>query len=444
MIKTDLSGIAPFVKKDEFDSGIKTALKALEALKSGSCRGAGMLGWLNLPERQDRDLLKDIRDTAQRIKKQSAALVVIGIGGSYLGARAGLELIKGENYNVLPKSTPDIYFTGNNISGRHMKNVIRLIGDRDFSVIVISKSGTTTEPAIAFRVFRGILEEKYGKAGATERIIAITDDSSGALRKMAEKEGWQTFAIPDSVGGRYSVLTPVGLLPLACAGVDPYKINVGAYAEMIAQMSQGAEASAVRYAAARHVLYSRGYSTEILSTWESEAVMFAEWWKQLFGESEGKELGGVFPAAINCTTDLHSMGQYVQQGRRNIMETFLTFDPQTTNGFRVPAHEDDADGLGYLAGRALVEINEIAAQATKKAHIAGGVPCMDLRCSAVSDESFGSLCYFFELACAISGVMLGINPFDQPGVEDYKRNMFALLGRPGYEQLRENLLKSSE
>lgn len=444
MIKTELGGLAQFVNESELLIYYQKAVAAAQGLRSGNCRGSSMLGWLRLPEEYDRALLQRIKDTACAIRKCSDAVVVIGIGGSYLGARAGIELIKGANYNALPKGTPDIYFAGNNLSGRQMKDVIRLVGDRNFSVIVISKSGTTTESAIAFRIFRALLEEKYGKAEAAKRIIAITDDNSGALRAMAARERWQSFAIPDNIGGRYSVLTAVGLLPLACAGIDPASVVVGAFKEMSAQFGSLGDSAALHYAAARNALYDKGYTTELLSYWEPEAAMFAEWWKQLFGESEGKEQGGIFPASISCTADLHSMGQYVQQGKRNIMESFLLFERRSSNSFRVPSHGDNSDALAYLEGRTLCEINSVAAEATRCAHVAGGVPCITLRCQTMSDEMFGALCYFFEFACAVSGVMRKINPFDQPGVEEYKRNMFALLGKPGYEELGKNIRKSLE
>ena len=442
MVKIDLTGLSHFLPRDLISDYMTEAISALDKLKRGDCRGSEMTGWLRIPEEHSRDELVRIRQIAARVKKDSAAIVVIGIGGSYIGAKAGLDLIKGVNYNVLPKGTPDIYFAGNNLSGRQLKDVVRLIGDRDFSVIVISKSGTTTEPAVAFRIFRGILEDKYGKTEARHRIYAITDDHSGALRKMAEREGWESFTVPDDIGGRYSLLTPVGLLPLACAGVDPQKVMVGAYSEMQAQLSPGRDSSAVKYAAARELLYKNNYNIEVLSEWEAESVSLGEWWKQLFGESEGKEQQGIFPAVISCSGDLHSLGQFVQEGRRNIFETFLLFEPHGNQGFRVPAMGDDADGIEYLSGSTLIEINETAARATRLAHIKGGVPCISLRSPAISDEGFGSLCYFFMLSCALSCVMRGLNAFDQPGVEEYKRNMFALLGKPGYKALADNLLKN--
>ncbi len=440
MIKTDLSGIAPFVTEEELSNSKSDALAALSSVLSGQCRGSDFLGWVRFPDMYDRDELQRIKDAAAKMKQDSSAVVVIGIGGSYIGARAALELVRSPNYNVLPKSTPDLYFAGNNLSGRHIKDIIRMIGDRDFSINVISKSGTTTEPAVAFRVFRALLEEKYGKEDASKRIYATTDKSRGALKAMAAAEGWQCFTVPDDIGGRYSVLTPVGLLPMAIAGIDPTRVLVGAFTEMTAIFASSDNA-AINYAAARHALAQKGFRIEILAGYEPGFRMMAEWWKQLFGESEGKEGKGLFLASVDYTADLHSMGQYIQDGPRNLIETTVLFGAPEGNGFRVPPTESDMDGLSYLAGMELCKINSVAADATKRAHIFGGVPCIDLQVQTPSEEVFGALCYFFEAACAISGTMLGVNPFDQPGVEEYKRNMFALLGRPGYEEMRENLLK---
>ena len=356
---------------------------------------------------------------------------MIGIGGSYLGARAVIELLKSPNYNALPKDTPDVYFLGNGISSDALTDVVTMLGDRDFSVNVISKSGTTTEPAIAFRIFKEMLEKKYGKEGARERIFATTDKARGALKTMATQEGYETFVVPDNVGGRYSVLTAVGLLPIACCGIDIVKLMQGAAEERETLLKEGAESAAAEYAMQRQYLYKTGKSIEILAAYEPSFRFMSEWWKQLYGESEGKDKLGIFPASVDLTPDLHSMGQYMQDGLRNLQETVVFFDEARTS-VKVPEDADNLDGLNYLAGREMSYINEKAMEATRAAHVEGGVPVTILRLPKITEEAAGALIYFFEFACGVSGYMSGVNPFNQPGVEAYKKNMFHLLGKPGY------------
>ena len=408
------------------------AQAAYDTLVSRSGAGNDFTGWLDLPVNYDKEEFARIQKAAQKIQSDSKALVVIGIGGSYLGARAVGELLKSPNYNALPKSTPDIYFAGNGISSDAVTEIFTMIGDRDFSVNVISKSGTTTEPAIAFRLFKQALEKKYGADGARGRIYATTDRKKGALKTLADREGYETFVVPDDVGGRYSVLTAVGLLPIACCGIDIEKLMQGAQKEREQTLAAGIDSAAAQYAMSRQALYAAGMTTEILAAYEPSFRFMSEWWKQLYGESEGKDGKGIFPASGDLTPDLHSMGQYIQDGKRMLQETVVFFDKARTS-ITVPSDEENLDGLNYLAGREMSYINEKAMQATKAAHISGGVPVTEIRLPEISEQTLGALIYFFEFACGVSGYLSGVNPFNQPGVEAYKKNMFRLLGKPGYE-----------
>ena len=428
MVKIDLSGAKEFTPEV---SNEQKALDAIRMLKDGSGAGSDFIGWVDLPVSYDKDEFARIQKAAKKIQSDSKALVVIGIGGSYLGARAVIELLKSPNYNMLQKSTPDIYFAGNGISSDALTEIIAMIGERDFSVNVISKSGTTTEPAIAFRIFKELLEKKYGKEGARERIYATTDKAKGALKTLATKEGYETFVVPDDVGGRYSVLTAVGLLPIAVSGIDIEKLMQGAAQEREEALSKGLESAEAQYAMSRQALYADGKNIEILAAYEPAFRFMAEWWKQLYGESEGKDGVGIFPASVDLTPDLHSMGQYIQDGERFLQETVVFFDRARAE-VTVPSDEANLDGLNYLAGRTMSYINEKAMQATRAAHIDGGVPVTVLRLEKDNEEAVGALIYFFEFACGVSGYMSGVNPFNQPGVEAYKKNMFHLLGKPGY------------
>ncbi len=410
----------------------QTLASAHASLKTRTCPGAAFTDWLDWPRDYDKEEYARLKQAAARIQKDSQVLVVIGIGGSYLGARAVIECLTSPNYNLLKKSTPDIFFAGNNLSAAHLREVVALIGDRDFSVNVISKSGTTTEPAVAFRLFKQLLEDKYGKQGARSRIYATTDKARGALRGLSDNEGYETFVIPDGIGGRYSVLTPVGLLPIAVAGIDTDALMAGALAARERFDAPDMSNPVWQYAAARNVLYRQGKSTEVMAFYEPRLRFVGEWWKQLFGESEGKEQKGIFPASVELTADLHSMGQYIQQGLRNLMETVLILDTPDA-AVTVPDDPDNVDGLGFLSGMPLFDINRRAFEGTYLAHSDGGVPNMVIHLPSLDAYHLGGLLYFFMLSCAVSGLTLGVNPFDQPGVEDYKVNMFALLGKPGYE-----------
>ena len=429
MVRIDLNGTKGFAPAAEAEK----AQAAVEMLLHGTGAGNDFLGWVDLPVNYDKEEFARIQKAAKKIQSDSEALVVIGIGGSYLGARAVVELLKSPNYNNLKKNTPDIYFAGNGISGDALREVIEMVGDRDFSVNVISKSGTTTEPAIAFRIFKELLEQKYGKEGARERIYATTDKARGALKTLATQEGYETFVVPDNIGGRYSVLTAVGLLPIAAVGVDLEKLMQGAAAERETILREGVQSAAVQYAMSRQGLFGTGKSIEILAAYEPSFRFFAEWWKQLYGESEGKEGKGIFPASVDLTPDLHSMGQYMQQGLRMLQETVVFFD-QPRAEVVIPSDAENLDGLNYLAGKTMAYVNETAMRATKKAHIDGGVPVSEIRVERICEETAGALIYFFEFACGVSGYMSGVNPFNQPGVEAYKTNMFEMLGKPGYEK----------
>ena len=427
MVKLDLTGTQKFAPAPD----TAACKAAIDTLVNGTGAGNDFTGWVDLPEHYDRAEFARIQAAAKKIQASSKALVVIGIGGSYLGARAVIELLKSPNYNALPKDTPDIYFAGNGISGEALSELLTLIGDRDFSVNVISKSGTTTEPAIAFRIFKELLEKKYGKDGARERIFATTNKARGALKTLASQEGYETFVVPDDVGGRYSVLTAVGLLPIACAGIDIEALMRGAQDERRQILAEGVSSAAAQYAMQRQYFYKQGKKVEILAAYEPAFRFMAEWWKQLYGESEGKDGVGIFPASVDLTPDLHSMGQYIQDGERMLQETVVFFDRARAE-VTVPSDEANLDGLNYLAGRTMSYINEKAMQATRAAHIDGGVPVTVLRLEKDNEEAVGALIYFFEFACGVSGYMSGVNPFNQPGVEAYKKNMFHLLGKPGY------------
>ena len=415
----------------------EAADRARQSLLDGSCPGSDFTGWVRLPRDYDKEEFARIQAAARRIQSDSQALVVIGIGGSYLGARAVLELLKSPNYNLLPKDTPDVYFIGNGLSGDAITETIQLIGDKDWSINVISKSGTTLEPALAFRMFRSLLEKKYGREGAKSRIYATTDKARGVLKTQADAEGWETFVVPDEVGGRYSVLTAVGLLPLAAAGVDIQALMDGAAAQMEECLDQ-ADSSAVRYARARAALYQAGKKIEVLAFPEPSFRFFCEWWKQLYAESEGKDGKGLFPAGLELTADLHSIGQYLQDGERDLLETVVSFE-RSRSAVVVAEDPEDLDGLNYVAGRDMDFVALQARRGTALAHVDGGVPNLAVTLPRRDEDSVGRLIYFFEFACAISGLLIGVNPFDQPGVEDYKKNMFALLGKPGTEARRAEL-----
>ncbi len=430
-----------FISADELNAVKAEAAEAQELLKSGKGAGSDFLGWLTLPEDYDKAEFEAIKVAAKKIQGNSDVLVVIGIGGSYLGARAAIEFIKSQNYNALPKDTPEIYFAGNTISSRSLAELKAVIGDRDFSVNVISKSGTTTEPAVAFRLFKGMLEEKYGKDGAKERIFATTDKEKGTLKKFADSEGWQTFVVPDNVGGRYSVLTAVGLLPIAVAGIDIDALMLGAKDAMVKYSDSDLDKNdCLKYAAIRNILYRKGKKIEMMVSYEPSYTMMNEWFKQLFGESEGKDGKGIFPAAAVFSTDLHSMGQYIQQGERELFETVVFFKNSVCEVL-IDEDKDNVDGLNFLAGKNLSFVNEKAFEGTVLAHTDGEVPNIVIELDRMDEYDLGMLIYFLEKACAVSGYMLGVNPFDQPGVESYKKNMFALLGKPGYEEQKAELEK---
>lgn len=437
----DYKYVAPFVAQREMDALAPVVALAHEQLHGRSGLGNEFLGWLDLPINYDQTELNKVKQAAKRIQEDSEILIVIGIGGSYLGARAAIEMLSHTFYNLLgsdARKTPQVFFVGHTISGRYLRDLVELVGEKDFSINIISKSGTTTEPAIAFRVFRQLLEDKYGKDEARNRIYVTTDANKGALKSMAVSEGYTSFVIPDDVGGRFSVLTPVGLLPIAVAG-----INIDAMLEGASQAHgwYGTEDlnanAAYQYAVLRNILYRKGKTTEILVNYEPHLHYFNEWWKQLFGESEGKDQKGLFPASVNFTTDLHSLGQFMQDGSRNIFATTLWVDDGPE--YLIPEHDDGGDGLGYLAGRSLSYVNNKAFQGTILAHTDGGVPNLVLEIPELNPFYFGALVYFFEKACAISGYLLGVNPFEQPGVEAYKTNMFALLGKPGFEEQQKEL-----
>ena len=431
MLTLNLTNADSFLPQDYLTSRKPRLEQAAEMLATHSGPGGDFTGWVTLPRDHDKEEFARIQAAARKIQKQSQVLVVIGIGGSYLGARAVIELLRSPHYNLKKKDTPDVFFTGNGLSTDALLETISLIGDRDFSVNVISKSGTTTESAIAFRIFKGMLEEKYGKEGARERIYATTDKSRGALKGLADAEGYEEFVVPDAIGGRYSVLTAVGLLPIAVAGIDIQALMDGAAQAMTELAVPGLDNPAWRYAAARHALHESGKKVEMLAGYEPSFRFFAEWWKQLYGESEGKEGKGLFPASLEYTADLHSMGQYIQEGQRLMCETVVDFAPK--GEFLIPNDPENIDGLNFRAGKPLSFVAEKAMRGVMLAHVDGGVPNVLIQMPAISETSVGFLIYFFEYVCGLSGHLLEINPFNQPGVEAYKSNMFALLGKPGYE-----------
>ena len=443
-ISFDYSGVNNFVGKHEIDNLVPQIEAAHKLLHEKTGPGNDFLGWVNLPTDYDKEEFARIKAAAEKIKSNSDVLVVIGIGGSYLGARAAIEMLTGSFYNTFSKEqrkTPQIFFAGNSISSSYMRDLLDVLEGKDFSVNVISKSGTTTEPAIAFRIFKDLLEKKYGKDGAKERIFATTDKARGALKTLADAEGYETFVISDDVGGRFSVLTAVGLLPIAVAGIDIDQMMKGAKDGQEEYSNPNlSENICYQYAAVRNALYRKGKSVEMMINFEPALHYFAEWWKQLYGESEGKDGKGIFAAAADFSTDLHSMGQYIQDGQRILFETALLVD-EPARDFEITATEDNLDGLNFLAGKTIDYVNNMAALGTNLAHIDGGVPNLVIRLSKLDAYNFGKLVYFFEKACGISGYMLGVNPFDQPGVEAYKKNMFALLGKPGYEKEKEELEK---
>ena len=439
-ITLKLNGVENFIRADELKKIEPFVKTASNILSSGTGAGNDFIGWVNLPFDYDKDEFERIKNAAKKIQKDSEVLVVIGIGGSYLGGRAALDFIKGMNYNSKKHpGYPDIYFVGNNISSDYIGDIINMIGDRDFSINVISKSGTTTEPAIAFRIFKKLIEEKYGKEEAKNRIFATTDKARGALKSLADKEGYETFVITDDIGGRFSVLTPVGLLLMAASGIDIEKVMEGARDAAKKYDNDVLEDNdCLKYAAIRNILYRKGKGIEILANYEPSLTMFGEWFKQLYAESEGKDQKGIFPVSANFSTDLHSIGQFIQDGSRNIFETVLWVE-KAKNDIIIESDEENLDGLNFVANKSIQYVNSKAYEGTYLAHIDGGVPTMVLEIEKADEYNFGQIVYFFEKALAISGYMLGVNPFDQPGVEAYKKNMFALLGKPGYEDEKDNL-----
>ena len=437
MLTLDLSKLEGFIPQDYVTSRQEKLEKAAKMLAEHNGPGGDFTGWVYLPRDYDKEEFARIQAAAKKIQKQSQVLVVIGIGGSYLSARAVIELLASPNYNLKKKETPDILFAGNGLSTDALLETIALIGDRDFSVNVISKSGTTTEPAVAFRIFKALLEEKYGKEEAKERIYATTDKARGALKGLADTEGYEEFVVPDDVGGRFSVLTAVGLLPIAVAGIDIAELMGGAAQAMEELSAPGLNNPAWQYAAARHALYQGGKKVELLACYEPNFRFFAEWWKQLYGESEGKEGKGLFPASVEFTADLHSMGQYIQEGERLMFETVVQFAPK--GEFIIPNDPENVDGLNFLSGKPLAFVAEQAMRAVILAHVDGGVPNVRIEMPALSAKTAGYLIYFFEYVCGLSGYLLEVNPFNQPGVEAYKVNMYALLGKPGYEEQKKAL-----
>ncbi len=443
-IAIDYSKVLSFVTEQEIRNFKDIVLQAKSTLLDKSGIGNDYLGWVDLPENYDKEEFARIKKAAAKIGEDSEVLLVIGIGGSYLGARAAIEFLGHSFYNQLSgedRNTPQIFFCGNSISTKYIADLQDVLKDKDFSINVISKSGTTTEPAIAFRVFKQLLIEKYGREEANKRIYASTDKEKGALKKLALEEGYESFVIPDDVGGRYSVLTAVGLLPIAVAGIDIDALMAGAQrAREIAIHSEYEKNPALLYAAIRNILNRKGKSVEIVANYEPGLHYVSEWWKQLFGESEGKDYRGIFPASVDLTTDLHSMGQFIQDGSRIMFETVLSVE-ESPREILLQEEEVDTDGMNYLAGRSIDFVNKSAMNGTILAHTDGQVPNLLVKIPAMNAFSLGQLFYFFEFACGVSGYVLGINPFDQPGVESYKSNMFALLGKPGYEKEREALLK---
>ena len=435
-IRLNANYLSPFVSREELSNIQPQVNLAHELLTSKTGAGNDFLGWTTLPVDYDKDEFARIKIAAEKIKKSCDVFIAIGIGGSYLGARAVIEFLKSPKYNNISKDTPDIYFAGNSISAVEIDELLKICEGKDICINVISKSGTTTEPAVAFRVFRALLEQKYGVDGARERIFVTTDRCRGTLKHFSDEAGYETFVVPDDVGGRFSVLTAVGLLPIAVAGIHIDALMQGAADAMTDYANPDlSKNDCYKYAALRNILYRKGKSTEILVGYEPYAAMFNEWWKQLYGESEGKDQRGIFPASVIFSTDLHSLGQYIQDGMRNLFETVISVENNPVT-YPIPNDTANIDGLNFLSGMDLNLVKKTAMQATLLAHVDGGVPNILIELEDRSEHSLGYLLYFFELACAISGYLLGVNPFNQPGVEAYKKNMFALLGKPGYEDAR--------
>ncbi|MZQ86758.1 glucose-6-phosphate isomerase [Paenibacillus sp. 5J-6] len=439
-ISFNYSSALSFIQQHEVDYFSEFVKVAHNMLHEKKGPGSDYLGWVNLPLQYDKEEFARIKESAQRIRSNSDALVVIGIGGSYLGARSAIEALSHTFHNQMDGKT-QVYFAGQNISSTYISHLLELLEGKDISLNVISKSGTTTEPAIAFRILRDYMEKKYGKEEAKKRIYATTDSSKGALKKLADEEGYETFVIPDDVGGRYSVLTAVGLLPIAAAGLDIDQMMAGAAAAAQKYNNDDlATNESYQYAAVRNALYRKGKSIELLANFEPSLHFVSEWWKQLFGESEGKDQKGLYPASVDFTTDLHSMGQYVQEGRRDLIETVLSVKKPRVE-LTIEEDSINLDGLNFIAGMTMDEVNKKAAEGTRLAHVDGGVPNLIVELDALNEYTYGEMVYFFEKACGISGLLLGVNPFDQPGVEAYKTNMFALLGKPGFEAQKAELQK---
>ncbi|HEX2985576.1 MAG TPA: glucose-6-phosphate isomerase [Caproiciproducens sp.] len=438
-IQLDVQHLSDFIGEKELAAIAPQVKTAHDLLHSGTGMGSDFVGWVTLPTEYDKEEFARIKAAAEKIKSDTDVFIVIGIGGSYLGARAAIEFLKSPNYNSMKKKTPDIYFAGNSISSTALSELLEICEGKDVSINMISKSGTTTEPAIAFRVFRNFLEKKYGKEEARKRIYCTTDKARGTLKQLATREGYESFVVPDDVGGRYSVLTAVGLLPIAVSGADIDALMAGAArAQKELCNPDLAVNNCYKYAAIRNILYRKGKNIEVLVSYEPCYTMMSEWWKQLFGESEGKDQKGLFPASVVFSTDLHSMGQYIQDGRRALFETVMLFD-KVKKELYIGNDPENVDGLNFLEGKSMAYINQKAFEGTVLAHTDGGVPNVVLHAPDFSEDSLGYLIYFFEKACAISGYLLGVNPFDQPGVESYKKNMFALLGKPGYESEKASL-----
>ncbi|MEG1255818.1 glucose-6-phosphate isomerase [Clostridium sp.] len=446
-INLGLRNLGGFVSESQINNLNPMVAAAHKVLHDKSGAGNDFLGWMDLPVNFDKEEVQRVKEAAKKIQENSKVLIVIGIGGSYLGARAVIESLTGNFFNNMSdenRKIPAVYFAGNNISSTYLSQLLSVIEGKDFAINVISKSGTTTEPGIAFRVFKEIIENKYGKEEAKNRIFITTDKSRGALKKLADTEGYETFVIPDDIGGRFSVLTPVGLLPIATAGIDIDGLLKGAQNGREAYGNEDVNTNiCYKYAAIRHLLYNMGKTTEILVNYEPCLQYFGEWFKQLFGESQGKDGKGIFPASVNFSTDLHSMGQYIQDGRRNIFETVVNVEKVPVE-LSIKEDKENVDGLNFLSGKTIDFVNKMAMEGTALAHTEGGVPNMFINIKELTTEVIGELIYFFEKSCAIGGYLLGINPFDQEGVEAYKKNMFALLGKPGYEELQKNLLEKLE
>ena len=443
-VRFDSSKAAAFLPEQALTSMEAAVTAARKTLLEKTGAGNDFLGWIDLPVDYDKEEFARIQKAAEKIQKDSEVLLVIGIGGSYLGARAAIDFLRHNFYNMVGadvRKTPEIYFAGNSISSTYICHLMEVIGDRDFSVNIISKSGTTTEPAIAFRIFKEMAEKKYGKEEAAKRIYATTDKARGALKDLATKEGYESFVVPDDVGGRFSVLTAVGLLPIAVSGADIKALMDGAASGREMALNEKFEDNeAMKYAAIRNILLRKGKSVEVLANYEPALHYIGEWWKQLYGESEGKDQKGIFPAAVDFTTDLHSMGQFIQDGARIMFETVMNVE-EARETITIEKEAEDLDGLNYLAGKTMDFVNKSAMNGTILAHTDGNVPNLMIKIPKMDEFHLGQLFYFFEFACGVSGYILGVNPFNQPGVESYKRNMFALLGQPGYEEEREALLK---